>query len=101
MVFIAILRDVATGLVLFTGGTLYDLRIFQRLDASVAIFNNQYCFPSGFPEHMPFGEFRRRFDILAASQFRNKGPVLDEKKVRAQASISYFYKYHLYTFNVK
>ncbi|XP_015760291.1 PREDICTED: unconventional myosin-XVIIIa-like [Acropora digitifera] len=34
----------------------------------------------GFPEHMPFGEFRRRFDILAASQFRNKGPVLDEKK---------------------
>jgi len=95
------LRDVATGLVLFTGGTLYDLRIFQRLDAYVAIFNNQYCFPSGFPEHMPFGEFRRRFDILAASQFRNKGPVLDERKVRAQASISYFQKYHLYTFNVK
>ena len=30
---------------------------------------------------MPFGEFRRRFDILAASQFRNSGPVLDEKKV--------------------
>lgn len=30
---------------------------------------------------MPFGEFRRRFDILAASQFRNTGPVLDEKKV--------------------
>ena len=30
---------------------------------------------------MPFGEFRRRFDILAASQHRNTGPVLDEKKV--------------------
>ena len=30
---------------------------------------------------MPFGEFRRRFDILAPSQFRNTGPVLDEKKV--------------------
>lgn len=34
----------------------------------------------GFPEHMPFGEFRRRFDILAGSQFRTTGPVLDEKK---------------------
>ena len=41
---------------------------------------HSFPFP-GFPEHMPFGEFRRRFDILSASQLRNTGPVLDEKKV--------------------
>ncbi|XP_048583145.1 unconventional myosin-XVIIIa-like isoform X2 [Nematostella vectensis] len=35
----------------------------------------------GFPEHMPFGEFRRRFDVLAPVQYRTSaGPVLDEKK---------------------
>ena len=45
------------------------------------VFDYQYPSFTGFPEHMPFGEFRRRFDILAASQFRNTGPVLDEKKV--------------------
>ncbi|XP_031549200.1 unconventional myosin-XVIIIa-like [Actinia tenebrosa] len=34
----------------------------------------------GFPEHMPFAEFRRRFDILAPAEHRNAGPFLDEKK---------------------
>ncbi|KAK3738198.1 hypothetical protein QZH41_012776 [Actinostola sp. cb2023] len=34
----------------------------------------------GYPEHMPFAEFRRRFDILAPTECRNTGPVLDEKK---------------------
>lgn len=45
------------------------------------LVNHRYWFATGFPEHMPFGEFRRRFDILAGNQFRNTGPVLDEKKV--------------------
>lgn len=42
---------------------------------------------------MPFGEFRRRFDILAASQFRNSGPVLDEKKV---SGVDFFFWDHIY-----
>ena len=55
-----------------------QLDTFAILDSFVTV--SVFC-SVGFPEHMPFGEFRRRFDILAASQFRNTGPVLDEKKV--------------------
>lgn len=53
----------------------------SQLDNSVTFHSYVTFSSSGFPEHMPFGEFRRRFDILATSQHRNTGPVLDEKKV--------------------
>lgn len=59
---------------------LYHIAIHQ-IGRCWFLFDRPCCFSTGFPEHMPFGEFRRRFDILAASQFRNTGPVLDEKKV--------------------
>ena len=54
---------------------------FVGLSVCYNCFRSTVLFSVGFPEHMPFGEFRRRFDILAPSQFRNTGPVLDEKKV--------------------
>lgn len=33
----------------------------------------------GFPEHIQYGEFRRRFSVLAPSEARVKPPVRDEK----------------------
>ena len=59
---------------------LYHTAIHQ-VSRCCFLFDGACCCSTGFPEHMPFGEFRRRFDILAASHFRNTGPVLDEKKV--------------------
>ena len=42
-----------------------------------------YCFSLiGYPEHIAFGDFRRRFDILLDKDDRHVGPILDEKQVR-------------------
>lgn len=34
---------------------------------------------SGYPDHMPFGQFRRRFELLVPCEMRQTGPVLDER----------------------
>ena len=52
-------------------------------------FDNMWLFVSdsffgfilGYPEFMPFGEFRRRFEILLPRSERQHEPVLDEKQV--------------------
>ena len=42
--------------------------------------------PPGYPDHMVFAEFRRRFDVLAPHLTKKHGRnyiVVDEKRVRA------------------
>lgn len=44
------------------------------------------CCPPGYPDHMVFAEFRRRFDVLAPHLTKKHGRnyiVVDEKRVRA------------------
>ena len=57
---------------------VFDLFAFCSIATCIVFFAHFY---KGYPEHMTFGEFRRRFDILAPVQTRSSGPVLDEKKV--------------------
>lgn len=33
----------------------------------------------GFPEHLQYSEFRRRFAVLAPAEARSQNPVLDER----------------------
>ncbi len=36
--------------------------------------------PTGFPEHMPFAEFRHRFDLLAPPGVKPTVAIVDEKQ---------------------
>ena len=40
---------------------------------------------SGFPEHMPFSEFRHRFDILIPADAKPASAAVDHKQVRRWA----------------
>lgn len=46
------------------------------------------CFFVGYPEHMQFKEFRRRFEILMPSS-KTAEPVTDEKLVSVQFYINF------------
>lgn len=51
-----------------------------------AAHSNCGCFCSGYPDHMVFSEFRRRFDVLAPHLTKKHGRhylVTDEKRVSA------------------
>ncbi|KAI8507324.1 Unconventional myosin-XVIIIa [Branchiostoma belcheri] len=44
------------------------------------VFRQYEVYLPGYPEHMLFGEFRRRFEVLAPAGDRPNEPVLDERK---------------------
>lgn len=51
---------------------MFQLRGCQILDAL-------RLHKQGFPEHIQYSEFRRRFAVLAPAEARAQAPVLDER----------------------
>ncbi|XP_065055374.1 unconventional myosin-XVIIIa-like isoform X2 [Rhopilema esculentum] len=58
-----------------------DVPLLRKQFRSSRVLHSIRMHRQGYPEFMPFGEFRRRFEILLPRSERQHEPVLDEKQV--------------------
>ncbi|XP_066916654.1 unconventional myosin-XVIIIa-like [Clytia hemisphaerica] len=59
----------------------FDIPYVRKQFKSSYLLENMRLHRLGYPEHIGYPDFRRRFDILLAKEDRLAEPVLDEKKV--------------------
>lgn len=60
---------------------MLDVPLLRKQFRSSRVLPGIRMYRQGYPEFLPFSEFRRRFDILLPRNERQQEPVLDEKQV--------------------
>ncbi|EDV22061.1 uncharacterized protein TRIADDRAFT_11177, partial [Trichoplax adhaerens] len=62
-----------------TSDELFNIPLMRKQLSASELIESVRIFRVGYPENVPYGEFRFRFGVLASADKRTKGPIIDEK----------------------